>query len=74
MKIGFNMTGTRMDMLKHTYNPAIPAMHGPHSLVQTVRAVHSCNSWLLGPIWSDSVVKLVSVLFGKSTTLVATKC
>ena len=25
--------------------PAFTAMHGPHSLVQAVRAVHSCNSW-----------------------------
>ena len=35
---------------------------------QAVRAMHSWNSWWLGPLWSDSV------LFGKSTTLVATKC
>ena len=41
---------------------------------QAVRAVHSCNSWWLGLLWSDSVIKLVSVLFGKCTTLVATKC
>ena len=41
---------------------------------QDVRAVHSCNSWWLGPLWSDSVIKLVSVLFGKCTTLAATKC
>ena len=42
---------------------------------QAVRAVHSCNTWWLGPLWSDSVIfKLVSVLFGKCTTLVVTKC
>ena len=41
---------------------------------QAVRTVHSCNSWWLGPLLSDSVIKLVSVLFGKCTTLVATKC
>ena len=40
---------------------------------QAVRAVHSCNSWWLGPLWSDSVIKLVSVHFGKCTTLVVTK-
>ena len=40
---------------------------------QAVRAVHSCNSWWLGPLWSDSVIKLVSVLFGKYTILVVTK-
>ena len=40
---------------------------------QAVRAAHSCNSWWLGPLWSDSVIKLVSVLFGKCTTLVVTK-
>ena len=28
----------------------------------------------LGPLWSDAVIKLVSVLFGKCTTLVVTKC
>ena len=28
----------------------------------------------LGPVWSDSVIKLVSVLIGKCTTLVVTKC
>ena len=41
---------------------------------QTVRTVHSCNSWWLALLWSDSVIKLVSVLFGKCTTLVVTKC
>ena len=41
---------------------------------QAVLAVQSCNSWWLGPLWSDSEIKLVSVLFGKCTTLVATKC
>ena len=40
---------------------------------QAVQAVHSCNSWWLGPLWSDSAIKLVSVLFGKCTTLVVTK-
>ena len=35
---------------------------------QAVRTVHGCNSWWLGPLWSDSVIKLVSVLFGKCTT------
>ena len=30
---------------------------------QAVQAVHRCNSWWLGPLWSDSVIKLVSVLF-----------
>ena len=40
---------------------------------QAVRVVHSCNSWWFGPLWSDSVIKLVSVLFGKCTTLVVTK-
>ena len=39
-----------------------------------VRTVHSCNSWRLALLWSDSVIKLVSVLFGKCTTLVVTKC
>ena len=41
---------------------------------QAVRIVHSCNSWWLARLWSDSVIKLVSVLFGKCTTLVVTKC
>ena len=41
---------------------------------QAVRVVHSCNSLGLGPLWSDSVIKFVSVLFGKCSTLVATKC
>ena len=39
---------------------------------QAVWAVHSCNSWCLEPLWFDSVIKLVSVLFGKCTTLVVT--
>ena len=41
---------------------------------QAVRTVHSCNSWWLALLWSDSVIKLVSVLFGKCTTLVVMKC
>ena len=41
---------------------------------QAVRTVHSCNSWWLALLWSNSVIKLVSVLFGKCTTLVVTKC
>ena len=41
---------------------------------QAVQAMHSCSSWWLGPLWSDSVIKLVPVLFGKCTTLVAMKC
>ena len=41
---------------------------------QAVRTVHSCNSWWLALLWSDSVIKLVSVLFGTCTTLVVTKC
>ena len=41
---------------------------------QTVRTVHSCNSWWLALLWSESVIKLVSVLFGKCTTLMVTKC
>ena len=43
---------------------------------QAVRTVHtcSCNSWWLALLWSDSVIKLVSVLFGKCSTLVVTKC
>ena len=41
---------------------------------QAVQAVHSCNNWWLGPLWSDLVIKLVSVLFGKCTPLVVTKC
>ena len=41
---------------------------------QAVRTVHSCNSWWLALLWSDSGIKLVSVLFGKCTTLVVTKC
>ena len=32
---------------------------------QAVRTVHSCNSWWLALLWSDSVIKFVSVLFGK---------
>ena len=40
---------------------------------QAVRAVHSWNSWWLGSLWSDLVAKLVSVLFGKCTTLGVTK-
>ena len=40
---------------------------------QAVWAVHSCNKWWLGPLRSDSVIKLVSVLFGKCTTLVVMK-
>ena len=41
---------------------------------QSVRTVHSCNTWWLALLWSDSVIKLVSVLFGKCATLVVTKC
>ena len=41
---------------------------------QAVRTVHSGNSWWLALLWSDSVIKLVSVLFSKCTTLVGTKC
>ena len=57
---------------------------------QAMRAVHSCNNWFLVLIFlqgsqllqlctaryarSDSVIKLVSVLFGECTTLVVTKC
>ena len=41
---------------------------------QTMRTVHSCNSWWLALLWSDSVIKLVSVFFGKCTTLVVRKC
>ena len=41
---------------------------------QAVRTVHSCNSLWLALLWSDSVIKLVSVLFGECTTLVVTKC
>ena len=41
---------------------------------QAVRTVHSCNSWWLALLWSDSVIKLVSVHFGKCTTLVGMKC
>ena len=33
-----------------------------------------CSIWLLGPLLSDSVIKLVLVLFGKCTTLAVTKC
>ena len=29
---------------------------------------------VIGPLWSNSVIKLVLVLFGKCTTLVVTKC
>ena len=29
---------------------------------QAVRTVHSCNTWWLALLWSDSVIKLVSVL------------
>ena len=32
------------------------------------------ESYRIGPTRSDSVIKLVSVLFGKCTTLVITKC
>ena len=41
---------------------------------QAVWAVHRCNSQWLGSLWSNSVIKLVWVLFGKCTTLVVTKC
>ena len=41
-------------------------MHGPHSMVR--------NNWWFCPLWSDSVIKLVSVLFAKYTTLMVTKC
>ena len=43
-------------------------------LDQAVRAMHHCKSWWLALLWSDLVIKLVSVLFGKCTTLVVTKC
>ena len=39
---------------------------------QAVRAMHSCNNRWLGPLWFNSVIKLVSVLFGKCTTLFLT--
>ena len=42
-------------------------------LDQAVRAMHSCNSWWSRPLWSNSVNELVSVLFGKCTTLMVTK-
>ena len=51
--------------------PAIAAMHGPHSLGDYVR---NKLNYRIGPKRSDSVIKLVSVLFGKCTTLVITKC
>ena len=35
---------------------------------QAVQTVHSCNSWWLALLWSDSVIKPVSVLFDKCTT------
>ena len=56
--------------LKGPLNPKQPTNQptGPS------RTVHSCNSWRLALVWSDSVIKLVSVLFGKCTTLVVTKC
>ena len=52
--------------------PAFAAIHGPHSLV---RIGPGCadraylQQLVIALIWSDSVNKLVSVLFGKCTTL-----
>ena len=40
---------------------------------QAVLAMHRCNSRWLGSLWFDSVIKLVSVFFGKCSTLVVTK-
>ena len=40
---------------------------------QAVRTVHSWSSWWLALLWSDSVIKLVSVPYGKCTILVVTK-
>ena len=54
--------------------PAIAAMHGPHSLVRFGDKVRNKFNYRIGPKRSDSVIKLVSVLFGKCTTLVITKC
>ena len=36
--------------------------------------LHSCNSWWIALVWSVWKIKLVSVHFGKCTTLVVTKC
>ena len=61
----------RIGQYSLSVKPATAAMHESD---QAVQAVHSCNNWCLGPLWSDSmVIKLVSVLFGKFTTLVVTK-
>ena len=49
-------------------------MHCPHSLVRFGDKVQNKLNYRIGPKRSDSVIKLVSVLFGKSTTLVITKC
>ena len=56
------------------YKPAITAMHGLHSLVRFGDYPRNELNYRIGPKRSDSVIKLVSVLFGKCTTLVITKC
>ena len=54
--------------------PAIAAMHGPHSMVRFGDKVLNKLDSRIGLTWSDSIIKLVSVLFSKCTTLVITKC
>ena len=53
----------------NSIEPAIAAMHGPTALSDSV--IRSETSLITR---SDSVIKLVLVLFGKCTTLVITKC
>ena len=59
---------------KNVCKPAIANMHGPHSLVRFGDKVRNKLNYRIGPKRSDSVIQLVSVLFGKCTTLVITKC
>ena len=56
------------------YSYARPAQPGLNRTRLCGSCIAAKMSWWLGPLWSDSVIKLVSVLFGKCTTFEATKC
>ena len=49
-------------------------MHGQNILVRFGDLVRNKLNNRIGPKRSDSVIKLVLVLFGKCTTLMITKC
>ena len=48
--------------LGYCTKPAIAAMHGPHNLIRFCDWVRNKLNYRIGPLRSDSVIKLVSVL------------